>query len=60
MHLMLNRLQLRRRLRRSLAVSTAQAMPSANSFGVDVSRLVASRVRLREARIVGGIRRRCD
>ena len=29
----------------------AQARPSATSSGVDVSRLVASRVRLREARI---------
>ena len=51
MHLVLNRLQLRRRLSRSLAVRRAHAIPIANSSGVAVSMLVASRVRLREARM---------
>ena len=52
MHLMLNRLQLRRRLSRPLAVSSAQAMKRAASSGVAVRRLVASRVMLREAHII--------
>ena len=51
MHLMLNSLQLRRRLSRSLAVRRAQTMERAASSGVEVRRLVASRVRLREARM---------
>ena len=51
MHLVLNRLQLRRRLSRSLAVRRAHAIPIANSSGVAVRMLVASRVRLREARM---------
>ena len=51
MHLMLNRLQLRRRLSRSRAVRRAQARPSANSSGVAVRTLVASRIWLREARM---------
>ena len=49
----MNLLHDRRRLSRSLAVRREQARPSANSSGVEVSRLVASRVRLREARMVG-------
>ena len=40
-----------RRLSRSLTVRRTQARPSANSSSVDVSRLVASHVRLREARM---------
>ena len=44
MYLMLKRLQVRRRLRRSRAVGSAMATPSAKSSGVDVSRLVASSV----------------
>ena len=52
MHRMLNRLQLRRRLSRSLALSKKRAMARAASSGVEVRKLVASRVLLREARIM--------
>ena len=52
MHLILNLLQARRRLSRSLAVTRKQAMARAASSGVAVRRLVCSRVLLREARMV--------
>ena len=51
MHLMPNLRQVRARQSRSLAVSSQQAMARATSSGVDVSRLVAARVRLRLARM---------
>ena len=51
MHLMLNRLQTRRALSMFLVARGAQARPSTNLSGVGVRRLVASHVRLREARM---------
>ena len=53
MHGTLNLLQVSLRLSRSLAVMRKQAMARAASSGVAVRRLVASRIRLREARMAG-------